>query len=154
MQQERDEAFDHLWATYPGLVRRLSLIVRDGTEAQDLAQAAILRAWEAWTPGSIRDVRAWVYTIGTRLALNEARRRRRWVFRAPVATDRTTSVTVDPDLWAAFATLDRVERAALVMQVLEGYTHQEIADHLRVPAGTVSSWLSRAKARLRQQLGE
>jgi RNA polymerase sigma-70 factor, ECF subfamily len=154
MEQERDEAFDHLWATYPGLVRRLILIVRDQTEAEDLAQTAILRAWEAWTPSSIRDVRAWVYTIGTRLALNEARRRKRWGFISLAAGDRTMSVAVDPDLWAALASLDRMERAALVMQVLEGYTHQEIADRLRVPAGTVSSWLSRAKASLRQQLGE
>jgi DNA-directed RNA polymerase specialized sigma24 family protein len=35
------------------------------------------------------------------------------------------------------------------MSVLDGYTHDEIAAMLEVRPGTVSSWISRTKQRLR-----
>lgn len=151
MSEDLGVAFELLWQAYPSLVRRMTLIVRDPQEGQDLAQAAVLRALEAWKPGEIRDPRAWLYTIGTRLALNEVRRRR-WFFRSPMEQDLSAAITVDPDLWAALGRIGRMERAVLVMQVLDGYTHGEIADRLGVPIGTVSSWLSRGKAELRELL--
>jgi len=40
------------------------------------------------------------------------------------------------------------------LSVLDGYTHEEIARMLGVRPGTVSSWLSRAKERLRVLLGD
>ena len=60
----------------------------------------------------------------------------------------------DPDLWAALGRLRREERAALVLTVLEGYSQAEVATRLGVPEGTVASWLSRTKARLRVELQE
>jgi RNA polymerase sigma-70 factor (ECF subfamily) len=59
-----------------------------------------------------------------------------------------------PDLWLALAQLDPLHRAALVLSTLDGYTHAEIAGILGVREGTVSSWLSRSKDRLRTILGE
>ncbi|MCL4809516.1 MAG: sigma-70 family RNA polymerase sigma factor [Thermoanaerobaculia bacterium] len=46
----------------------------------------------------------------------------------------------------------REERVALVLNVLGGYTQAEVAEHLGVAPGTVGSWLSRGKARLRTSL--
>ncbi|MBA3779002.1 MAG: sigma-70 family RNA polymerase sigma factor [Chloroflexi bacterium] len=60
----------------------------------------------------------------------------------------------DPDLWIALAQLEPQQRAALLLSTLEGYTHPEIGQILGVPAGTVSSWLSRTKERLRVLLGD
>jgi RNA polymerase sigma-70 factor (ECF subfamily) len=136
---------------YPRLVRRLTLIVRDSQEAEDLAQATMLRAFKAW-PGMRHDVGPWLFTVGTRLALNELRRRRRWFWRAVEDTDAIGELSSDPDLWAALGDLDRRERAVLILNVLEGYTQAEIADRLGVPPGTVASWMSRGKARLRAKL--
>jgi RNA polymerase sigma factor (sigma-70 family) len=48
--------------------------------------------------------------------------------------------------------LRREHRAALLMNAVDGYTQSEIADILGVPPGTVASWLSRAKAQLREAL--
>ena len=49
--------------------------------------------------------------------------------------------------------LSRGERAALILHVLEGYSYEEIlATALDVPSGTVGSWLSRGKARMRETL--
>lgn len=64
----------------------------------------------------------------------------------------STDVIEDPDLWAALGTLSRGERAALILHVIEGYTYDEIAQKLGVSVGTVGSWLSRGKARMRANL--
>ena len=136
---------------YPRLVRRLTLIVRDPHEAEDLAQATLLQAYRAW-PNMRDDVAPWLFTVGTRLALNEVRRRRRWFLRPVEELDAIGEMSSDPDLWAALGQLDRRQRAALVLNVLDGYTQAEIAAQLGVPEGTVASWISRSKAHLRAQL--
>src|SRR5918996_5684644 len=63
---------------YPGLVRRLTAVVGDHESALDLAQDAYLRAYRAWDRFDGTDARAWLHTIGLRLAFNERDRRRRW----------------------------------------------------------------------------
>jgi RNA polymerase sigma-70 factor (ECF subfamily) len=63
-------------------------------------------------------------------------------------------MTTDPDLWRALADLDRRTRAALVLTVLDGYTQEEAGELLGVPRGTVASWLSRGRAKLRAVLEE
>lgn len=63
-------------------------------------------------------------------------------------------MAVDPDLWTALASLERRQRAALLLNVLDGYSQVEIGHKLGVPPGTVASWLARAKARLRILLRE
>jgi DNA-directed RNA polymerase specialized sigma24 family protein len=60
---------------YPGLVRRLALVLRDAVEAEDVAQSAVVRALEARASFRGGDARAWLYTIGLRLAFNELRPR-------------------------------------------------------------------------------
>lgn len=149
-----------LLAAYPSLVRRLTLVLRDPSEAEDVGQAAFARAIERRARFHGGDARAWLYTIGLRLAFNELRRRkRRDGGSASLAAtgsgapgDPEWAITTDPDLWAALATIDAKARAALILSVLEGYTHAEIGRMLEVPAGTVSSWLSRTKASLRVAL--
>jgi RNA polymerase sigma-70 factor (ECF subfamily) len=143
-----------LLAAYPALVRRLTLVLRDDAEAQDVAQAAFTRALEGQRGFNGGDARAWLYTIGLRLAFNELRRRRRAVPANPALTEPSWAMTSDPDLWIALGDLDPRHRAALLLSTLEGYTHDEIGRILGVPAGTVSSWLSRTKDRLRVLLGD
>lgn len=134
------------------LVRRLALVVGDAIEAEDLAQQTLLRATEHWPLPEGSDVRAWMAVVGVRLAIDERRRRRRWGFVPIRETDQEWAMTTDPDLWRAMADLDRRTRAALVLTVLDGYTQDEVAEMLSVPRGTVASWLSRGKARLRAVL--
>ena len=142
-----------LIAAYPLLARRLTLILRDASEAEDVAQSAIARALERRHRFSGGDARAWLYTIGVRLALNELRRRRRLV---PLSAESEPAWAMrsQPDLWVALAQLEPRPRAALVLSVLDGYTHAEIAAMLGVRTGTVSSWVSRSKDRLRVALGD
>jgi RNA polymerase sigma-70 factor (ECF subfamily) len=142
-----------LVAAYPPLVRRLTIILRDADEAQDVAQAAFARALEQRHRFRGGDARAWFYTIGLRLAFNELRRRHR-LTPLTAETEPSWAMASQPDLWLALAQLDPPQRAALVLSTLDGYTHAEIAKLLGVRTGTVSSWLSRSKERLRDLLGE
>jgi len=139
---------------YPGLVRRLTAIVRDPEAGQDLAQDAYLRAFRAWNRFDGTDARAWLHTIGLRLAFNERDRRRRWErLRVPGPPGAEPWVApADRRIHDALGALRPEQRAALLLNAVDGYTQAEIAAMLEVPPGTVASWLSRAKAQLREAL--
>jgi RNA polymerase sigma-70 factor (ECF subfamily) len=137
----------------PWLQRRITLIVGDPDEAQDLAQEAFARAVQRWPIGSHDDVARWLAAVGIRLAIDEMRRRRRWGFLQLRETDAAWAMNTDPDLWRAISGLEPAVRAALLLTVLDGYTQEEVADALGVARGTVSSWLSRARDRLRPAIG-
>lgn len=137
---------------YPRLVRRLALVVGDLEEAKDLAQQAFLRATEHGESRTSGDPMAWLTVIGFRLAIDERRRRKRWGFVLLSDSHAEWALGADPDLWRAMSALDRNTRAALVLTSIGGYTHEEVARALGVPRGTVSSWLSRARTKLRPLL--
>ena len=146
---------DAVTAFHPALVRRIALVVRDLDEAEDICQAAYLAAYRSWHRYNGADIRAWLYSIAFRLALNELRRRKRALAHlGRMAEPIGATATVDPDLWAALADVEPRARAALLLNSLDGYTHVEIGLMLGVPAGTVGSWLTRTKARLREVLQE
>jgi RNA polymerase sigma-70 factor (ECF subfamily) len=134
------------------LVRRLVLVLGDPHDAEDVAQEAYLKAYRSWERFDGSDVRAWLYTIGLRLAFNHRRGRRRWLAAIGRIEVRPWSDPSDPDLWAAIRSLDARTRTALLLNVVDGYTQAEIAGMLSVPEGTVASWISRGRAVLRREL--
>jgi RNA polymerase sigma-70 factor, ECF subfamily len=137
---------------YANLVRRLVVVLGNAHDAEDVAQDAYLAAFRAWGRFDGTDVRAWLYTIGLRMAFNHLRGRRRLLGAihrlAPPAWDDA----IDPDLWVALRSLDVRPRTALLLNTVDGYTQAEIATILDVPAGTVASWISRSRATLREVL--
>ncbi len=140
---------------YPGLVRRLTLVLHDGEEAKDVAQETYLRAYRAWDRFDGTDVRAWLHTIALRLAFTALRRRRLWS--RFVSSHRTDTSWVPPErlpLWEALSSLRPRVRAAVLLNVLDGYTQAEIARMLGVPPGTVASWIASGKARLREEMSD
>ena len=147
-------AFDEAVAEhYPGLVRRLTAVIGDPEAGRDLAQDTYLRAYRAWDRFNGTDARAWLHTIGLRLAFNARDRRRRWSTLLGRRTEFEAWIAPeDHDLHEALGTLRREQRAALLLSAVDGYTQAEIAAILGVPPGTVASWLSRAKAHLREAL--
>lgn len=139
---------------YANLVRRLVLVLGDEQDAQDVAQDAYLKAFRSWARFDGTDVRAWLYTIALRLAFNQLRGRRRRLAVLRRVEPRPWSDPSDPDLWAGLSRLDSRTRSALLLNVVDGYTHAEIGRMLSVPEGTVASWVSRGRAALRRDLAE
>ncbi len=139
-------------AYYANLVRRLVLVLGDERDAEDIAQETCLRAFRSWDRFDGSDVRGWLYTIALRLAFNHLRGRRRWLAALGRIEPTGWTTASDPDLWAALQRLDRRARAALLLNVIDGYSQAEIGRMLSVPEGTVASWISRGKASLRRQL--
>jgi RNA polymerase sigma-70 factor (ECF subfamily) len=133
-----------------GYMRRLS-----GEEADDLAQEAFLAAWRSighWRgEGSFA---GWLRQIGTRRFLDRQRKAGPKHFAeldphlaAPAdAADERLSVN------QALAALPPRERAAALLVYAEGHSHQEAAQILGLPLGTLKSIVARARSALARQL--
>jgi len=139
------------------------LAAGDRDLAEDFTQEAFVRAFDRLA--SFREQSAlstWLHTITVSVALNGMRRVRRWRTRE---TELDEAVAVpgagrqaEPDLKArlrsAIAELPAKYRVVFVMYDVEGYTHDEISAALDMPTGTSKARLSRARAKLRQELSE
>ena len=155
------------------LLRLLRGITRNLEDAEDLTQEAFLRAFRALDRfDQNRPFRPWLWTIGTRLALQrlEKKERRNISLDTAGSTDDGTSHTggswtadtrdlerIDAldlhlDFTTALEMLDPDHRAVLVLRVLEDRSYEEIAEILEIPQGTVMSRLNRARRRLRETL--
>ncbi|MCI0435511.1 MAG: RNA polymerase sigma factor [Gemmatimonadetes bacterium] len=146
-------------------VHRLAYRLADGDRdlAEDFTQEAFVRAFDRLA--EFREQAAfstWLHSITVSVALNGMRRIRRWRTREAALDEAVTVVgnarRAEPDLKTrlskAIAELPAKYRIVFVMYDVEGYTHDEISAALNMPTGTSKARLSRARARLRQELSE
>jgi RNA polymerase sigma-70 factor (ECF subfamily) len=144
----------------PDLLRFAWWLGRDRSLAEDVVQESLLRAWKSFD--SLADegkARSWLLTIVRRELA------RRFVMTRPEVADVDALVAAESAMLAApederveemrraIFRLDEDYREPLVLQVLLGYSTQEIADLMGMRQGAVLTRLFRARARLRQQLG-
>ncbi len=146
------------------LVRRRQSWVRnfmrrccgDPTLADDLSQQTFLQAWK--DIGRLKNPRTFQGWF-KRLALNVWLQHER---RNDLLDDAAIDVEASPaapashilatDLDRALTRLSGDVRVCLVLNYHEGYTHQEIAEALEMPLGTVKSHISRGGKRLQELL--
>jgi RNA polymerase sigma-70 factor (ECF subfamily) len=150
-----EEAFDELYlAAGARLVGQLYAATGDLGEAQDCVQDAFVRAWLRWDRVAGYDnAEAWVRRVALNLAVSRWRRARRLVLGRSVDVAQPAPGREQADVVAALRTLPERQRTALVLHDLAGLTVAEVATELRVPEGTVKSWLSRSRAQLARELG-
>ena len=126
--------------------------VRD--DAEELAQEAFCRVWEKLPSLRQRDrLVSWLYRIAHNLAMTASRRPRA----AALAHDppgAPSNAAKDPafDVHHAVAALPEPQRIVVSLRHFAGLSHEDIAQALSIPAGTVRSRLSRAYERLRPLL--
>jgi len=137
------------------LVLPVAALTGDPAEALDHVQEAFIQAWTRWDRISgYDDPEGWVRRVAFNQAVSRWRRARRVVLRPAAADER---IHLDPEQQSVIAALRRLtphEREAVVLHHVVGYSVDEIATELSVPAGTVKSWLSRGRARLERELHE
>lgn len=151
----RDEAaFRRVVDRHGGMVRAVAARVCGARDADDVVQAAFLILLRhARRLRSSPDVGGWLHVVAVRLALRAQRQARR---KRHVALGETMDPGPAHDqgrlselLDAALVRLGERERGAIVLHHLEGLSHAEIAVRCGVAEGTVASWLSRGRERLR-----
>ncbi|MBQ1029205.1 SigE family RNA polymerase sigma factor [Micromonospora parva] len=150
--------FDEVYRRhFQPLVVQLYAFVGDMNEAQDLVQEAFSRAWPRWDRISrYDDPVAWIRRVAWNVAVSRWRRLRT----ARLFSLRQRVEVVNgpgPDrvaLTAALVTLPANQRRAVVLHYLAELTISEIAEDCGVAAGTVKSWLHRARATLADRLAE
>jgi RNA polymerase sigma-70 factor (ECF subfamily) len=131
--------------------------------ARDFTQEAFLRAYQRMD--QFRGDSAfstWLYTIAVSVVLNGLRRLARHRTRER-SLDEAAYVTggpggMEPDarerMEEAVNELPEMYRTVFLMYDLEGFSHEEIAKALGVAVGTSKARLFRARARLREALGD
>lgn len=131
-------------------------LARDASVAEDVVQETLLRAWrslEALTDDGA--VKPWLLTIARREHARLHERKRLVtvdVDALATAEDPALGRSDDHesnDVRAAILALPDEYREPLVLQVLMGYSTEEIATHLGLTSGAVLTRLCRARQRLR-----
>ena len=160
--REDQNAFGELVRRYQSPVRGFLMKMTNGDThlADDLAQEAFLKAWKKL--GSFRSeskFSTWLFGI----AHNEWRmnvRGRKEIALADIADQPPEAEQPDDaaashlrlDLTEAMKTLTPAERAAIVLCCQNGLSHDEAAQALDCPLGTVKTNVLRGKEKLRRRL--
>jgi RNA polymerase sigma factor (sigma-70 family) len=159
----RDEkAFAALVGRYGRLVLGVcERLLPDANDAEDAFQATFLvLVRNAANLDGARSLSHWLYTIAYRTAMKAkigiARRhhRERLGIDGLAVELQRDSVwqEVHPVLDEELTKLPQSDRAVLVLYYLDGKTQQQIADELRLPPGSMSRRLARARRLLRMRL--
>ena len=135
-----------------------------GQEAEDVGQEVFVRFYK--TLDRFREdskLGTYLTRIAINLSLNELKRRKRrqLLFKKP--DDHVNGALVDPEdstskgerrglVQMAIQKLAPEFRSVIVLRLIEGYSTEETAEILNIPAGTVLSRLSRAQKKLRNFL--
>ena len=164
MQDSNDARgrFNRLVSEYSQDVFRYAFwLCHDRTMAEELSQETFMRAWKSID--SLQDDKAaksWLFTIVRRENARQYERKRFDTVDDP-DFDRVEATRPDYDtsteafvLRRALEELPEDYREPLVLQVIGGYSTEEIAEQLGIKAGAVMTRLFRARKKLREMLGE
>jgi RNA polymerase sigma-70 factor (ECF subfamily) len=160
----------------PQLFSAALRLTRNRSDAEDLVQEALLRAYRGY--GGFEEgtnLRAWLFRILTNTFINSYRAKQRrpqetemadtddlYLYRrvntldqaALSAEDTLFSVFTDDEVKLALEDLPETFRLPVLLADVEGFSYQEIADILEIPIGTVMSRLHRGRKRMQKALAE
>jgi RNA polymerase sigma-70 factor (ECF subfamily) len=150
-RETREDDFAALLEDRRAWVFRLALkILGNRDEAEDVAQTALLRAWDkSRALKSDEALQSWLRRIVVRTALNHIRSAKPTDELRDEPADRSDPET-SLQVRRVLKQLSADQRALLALVVGEGLSYRETAEALGVPEGTVSSRLNTAKAAFRR----
>jgi len=159
---ERRQRFDRLVAVYyMDMFRYAAWLCRDRSIAEEVVQEALLRAWKSLD--ALRDAAAakqWLLTIVRRENARYFERRRLETVDIDNLTASQSALLAEAsneelnDLREAIYGLEDDYREPLVLQVLMGYSTNEIAELMGLKQGAVLTRLHRARLKLKEDVAD
>ena len=156
----RRRRFDDLVGVFhQDMYRYAAWLSRDKSIAEDVVQEALLRAWKSLE--SLRDdgaAKQWLLTIVRRENARYFERRRLETVDVDDLTPAQEAIIAEqPDeqldeLRAAIYELEDDYREPLVLQVLMGFSTNEIAEQMGLKQGAVLTRLHRARLKLKESV--
>ncbi len=170
-----ERAYRELVQRYQGPVYSVALrMLRSAEDAEDITQETfvrVFRALERYDPA--RSFEAWLFTITSRLCIDLMRRRRVRpvsLFRRDPETDEEQTLDIEdtglkPDEVTSHAEEERHARdlidslpphyrIVVMLRHQQDLSYEEIAEVLHLPLGTVKARIHRARALLKNRIGE
>jgi RNA polymerase sigma-70 factor (ECF subfamily) len=140
-------------------------IVHDTSRAEDVihdAFAQILLYAKDFDPAR-GSARGWIYAIVRNTALKMQKNARRELAledntlnaiceRERSARNPASCIADSMTLRTMLDQLEPNRRASLLLAIIDGRTHEEIAEYLQVPVGTVKAWIRRELMAMRRRL--
>ena len=159
-EASRRQRFDELVGVFhQDMYRYAAWLSRDRAVAEDVVQESLLRAWKSLD--ALREASAakhWLLTIVRRENARYFERRRLETVDVDDLTPSQEALLADQpdheldDVRAAIYRLEDDYREPLVLQVLMGYTTNEIAELMGLKQGAVLTRLHRARLKLREDI--
>lgn len=150
-----EQAVREVHQRYGGAVRTVARsMVSDPELVAEVVQQTFVKAWRgAASFDGNRELAPWLYSIARRTAIDVIRREQK---RSHPSTDEepvTHSISFERvwEVWEVRSAVDDLpegEREVVRLCNLEGFTHEEVAERLGIPVGTVKSRSGRAYKRL------
>ena len=152
---------------FPSVLGTALRLTRSREDAEDLAQEAIVRAYDAYERFDGTNFKAWMLRIVTNLYINRYRQRQRGPQLGslddegsiePVSSEAELpdrllfDNAVGAEIEDALSKVPEDFRMAVILSDIESLSYQEIADITSVPIGTVRSRIARGRSMLRKAL--
>ena len=161
-EKRRRQRFDQIVGVFhQDMYRYAAWLCRDKAIAEDVVQEALLRAWKSLD--ALRDdaaAKPWLLTIVRREnARYFERKRLETVDIDNLTASQAVLLSEQPDedigdMRDAIFALQDDYREPLVLQVLMGYSTNEIAEQMGLNQGAVLTRLHRARAKLKNRMEE
>ena len=135
-------------------------MMRTRDQADDVFQEAFVKVWErSWQFDPEKgEAMAWLATVTRHCALDRLRR----TPKNHIGIDGAATAEIDAD-WASFqpdhmaarglhhclGQLRDEHRHAVVLAYVHGFTHEELAERMEKPLGTIKSWVKRGLEQLK-----
>ena len=142
------------------IYRHCFAIIRDEDAAEDVAQDTFITAYYKLNSfDQSRKFSTWLFKIATNKCLDDLKKAKRFVDNETAVLEMVAPRSYDTDkqardneVLAAISRLAPTHRVAISLFYLEGQSHEEIAEAMGKPIGSVKVWIHRAKQTLRKEL--
>lgn len=159
LSHQDQHAFGELVRRYQSPVRAfLTRMLHDSATADDLAQQTFLKVWhKLHTFRSGARFSTWLFAIAFNELRSDRRRKKEMLLEDTDIAETEepameTNTSLRMDLNEALKALNSAERAAIVLCCQNGLSHEEAAQVLDCPLGTVKTNILRGKEKLKRRL--